>query len=183
MKNPITKIAAVIAIVIAVGAISVVGVNIGRYIYMGQDDDGVHIFMTEDGKGAITLDEDEVTDAEQTKRDLEEMEILSQQGKKELLRVVETMTDGTLRLRTHMYRYELSDGRTMDMGECAGGDFALEKAQWDELDRISKAGPGDDLGTYEKTVEGRVFSFKRKRYSLSDGTEVIESVGTPKDGQ
>jgi len=183
MKNQITKYAAVLAIVIGVGAISVVGVNIGRYLYMGQNDAGDHIFMTEDGKGAITLDEDEVTDVEQTRRDLEEMKILSQQGKKELLKVIETMTDGTLRLRVHSYKYELSDGRTMDMGEYAGGDFALDKAQWDELNRVSKAGPGEDLGTYEETVEGRVFSFKRERYSLSDGTEVIESVGTPKEDQ
>jgi hypothetical protein len=134
-----------------------------------------------DGKGAITLDEDEVTDVEQTRRDLEEMKVLSQQGKKELLKVVETMTDSTLRLRTHLYKYELSDGRTMKMGEYAGGDFALDKAQWDELNSISKAGPGEYFGTHEETVEGRVFSFKRERYSLSDGTEVIESVGTPKE--
>ena len=134
-----------------------------------------------DGKGAITLDEDEVTDVEQTRRDLEEMKVLSQQGKKELLKVVETMTDGTLRLRTHLYKYELSDGRTMKKGEYAGGDFALDKAQWDELNSISKAGPGEYFGTHEETVEGRVFSFKRERYSLSDGTEVIESVGTPKE--
>ena len=133
-----------------------------------------------DGMGAITLDEDEVTDVEQTRRDLEEMKVLSQQGKKELLKVVETMTDGTLRLRTHLYRYEFSDGRTMKIGEYAGGDFALNKAQWDE---VNEAGPGEDLGTYEETVEGRVFSFKRERYSLSDGTEVIESVGTPKEDQ
>ncbi|MCP4610245.1 MAG: hypothetical protein GY845_16165 [Planctomycetes bacterium] len=136
-----------------------------------------------DGKGAITPDEDEVTDVEQTRSDREEMKDLSQQGKKELLNVVETMTDGTLRLRTHLYKYELSDGRTMKMGEYAGGDFALDKAQWDELNRVSKAGPGEYLGTYEKTVEGRVFLFKRERYSLSDGTEVIESVGTLKEDQ
>ncbi len=175
------KVAAVLAILIGVGAISVVGVNVGRYFYMGQDDDGVHIFMTEDGKGAVTMDADEVTDVGQTQRDLEEMKILSQQGKKELLKISETMTDGTLRLRIHSYRYVLSDGRTIDMGDYAGGDFALDKAQWDELN--SKAGPGEYLGTYEETVEGRVFSFKQERYSLSDGTEVIESVGTPKDGQ
>ena len=43
------KVAAVLAVVIGAGAISVVGVSIGRYFYMGQDDDGVHIFRTEDG--------------------------------------------------------------------------------------------------------------------------------------
>lgn len=176
------KVAAVLAILISVGAITVVGVNIGQYFYMGQDDAGVHIFYNEDSESVVTLDDDEVTDVEQTRRDLEEIELLRQQDKRELLKVEETMTDGTLRLRVHSYRYELSDGRTIDMREGAGGDFALDKAQWDEWFRVTKAGPGEDLGTYEKTVEGRVFSFKRERYSLSDGTEVIRSVGTPKDG-
>jgi hypothetical protein len=52
-----------------------------------------------------------------------------------------------------------------------------------EFFRLRDAGPGADLGTYEETVEGRVFSFKREKYALGDGTEVIWSVGTPKDGQ
>jgi hypothetical protein len=182
MKNQITKYAAVLAIVIGVGAISVVGVNIGKYYYyMGRNDDGAPIFRSEDFNVTVTLDDDEVTDVEQARRYLEEMKILSEQGKKELLKVEEMMTDDTLEMKVHVYKYELSDGRTMKMGEYAGGDFKLDKAQWDELNRVSKAGPGEDLGTYEETVEGRVFSFKRERYSLSDGTEVIESVGTPKE--
>jgi len=114
----------------------------------------------------------------------EEMKILSQQGKKELLKVEEMMTDGTLELKVHVYRYELSDGRTIDQREgVPGGAYALSKALWEEWRQLKKAGPGDDLGTYEETVEGRVFSFKREKYFLSDGTEVIWSVGTPKDGQ
>jgi len=191
MKNPITKYAAVLAIVIGVGAIAVVGVNIGKIYYYGKTDDGHHIFYSEDGEGAlgegfITMDADGVTDVEQTRRDLEEMKILSQQGKKELLRVEETIVDGTCRMRMHEYRYQLSDGRTKDMRE--GVDLAVDnmaqweefKAQLEELRRLKKAGPGEDLGTYEETVEGRVFSFKRERYYLSDGTEIIWSVGTPK---
>ena len=117
---------------------------------------------------------------EQTRRDLEEMKILSQQDKRELLKVEETMTDGTLRMRVHVYKYEFSDGRTMDMREGAGGDFSLDKAQWEEYFQLRKAEPGEDLGTYEEVVRDRVFSFKRERYFLSDGTEVIWSVGWPK---
>ena len=110
-----------------------------------------------------------------------EMKILSEQGKKELLKVEEMMTDGTLELKVHVYRYELSDGRTIDQREGGSeGAYALSKALWEEWRQLKKAGPGDDLGTYEETVEGRVFSFKREKYFLSDGTEVIWSVGTPK---
>ena len=178
------KVAALVAIVIGAGALTVVGVNIGKIYYYGKNDDGAHIFISDDLETIVTMDEVEVTDPEQTVRDLEEMKILSQQGKKELLRVEETM--GTGRMRVHEYRYQLSDGRTMDMRE--GVDLAVDdmaqweefKAQLEELRRLKKAGPGEDLGTYEETVEGRVFSFKRERYFLSDGTEIIWSVGKPK---
>ncbi|HUU18513.1 MAG TPA: hypothetical protein VMW72_15285 [Sedimentisphaerales bacterium] len=185
MKNPITKIAAVLAIVIAAGAISVVGVNIGRYYYyMGRDDDGAPIFRSEDFNVTVTLDDDEVTDVEQARRYLEEMKILSDQGKKELLKVEEMMTDGTLELKVHVYRYELSDGRTIDQREGGSeGAYALSEALWEEWRQLKKAGPGEDLGTYEETVEGRVFSFKRERFFLDDGIEVIWSCGTPKVDQ
>ena len=185
MKNQITKYAAVLAIVIAVGAISVVGVNIGRYYYyMGRNDDGAPIFRSEDFNVTVTLDDDEVTDVEQARRYLEEMKILSDQGKKELLKVEETMTDGTLEMKVHVYKYELSDGRTIDQREGGSeGAYALSKALWEEWRQLKKSGPGEDLGTYEETVESRIFSFKREKYLLNDGTEIIWSVGTPKNGQ
>jgi hypothetical protein len=180
------KYAAVLAVVIGVGAISVVGVNIGKYYYYGKSDDGAHIFISEDRESVVTLDDDAVTDVEQTRRDLEEIESLRQQDKRELLKVEETMTDGTLEMRVHVYKYELSDGRRIDMregGEGTGGAFALGKARMEEWFRVRKAGPGEDLGTYEEAVRNRVFSFKRERYFLSDGTEVLWSVGLPKDDQ
>lgn len=184
------KVAAVLAILIGVGAISVVGVNIGKIYYWGKTDDGSHlIFYSEGGEGAlgngfITTDANGVTDVEQKRRDLEEMKILSQQGKKELLRVEEAMINGTVDMRVHEYKYVLSDGRTNDMREGMkwGGGFDDEK-RWQEWRRLKEAGPGQDLGTYEETVENRVFSFKRERYVLSDGTEIIWSVGLPKDSQ
>jgi len=185
MKNPITKLAAVLAIVIAAGAISVVGVNVGQYFYMGQDDAGVHIFHSEDFETVVTLDDNEVTDVEQTRRDLEEIELLRQQDKRELLQVETMMTDGTLEMRVHVYKYELSDGRTIDMREGAGGAYTLArggKARLQEWIRVKKAG-GEDLGTYEEVVRNRVFSFKRERFFLDDGIEVIFSCGTPKDDQ
>ena len=180
------KVAMVLAILIGVGAVSVVAVSVGRYYYyIGRNDDGAPIFRSEDFTVTATLDDDEVTDVEQARRYLEEMKILSEQGKKELLKVEETMTDGTLEMRVHVYRYELSDGRTIDQREGGPeGAYALSgKGLWEEWCQLKKAGHGEDLGTYEETVEGRVFSFKREKYFLSDGTEVIWSVGLPKDGQ
>jgi len=193
MKNPITKIAAVLAVVIAAGAISVVGVNIGKIYYKGKTDDGTrHIFYSEGGEneGFTLMDANGVTDVEQTRRDLEEIERLRQQDKRELLKVEEILRDGTLAWKVHVYKYELSDGRTEDMRE--GGDgmpvysqdqFKEFKPKLEEFRRLREAGLGEDLGTYEETVKGRVFSFKREKYSLGDGTEIIWSVGTPKDEQ
>jgi hypothetical protein len=118
-----------------------------------------------------------------------EMKKLSEQGKRELLRIKETII-GTYRLKTHEYRYQLSDGQIQDMGEPADDMPVYSMEQWKEFSpllkefrRLQEAGPGEDLDTYDETVEGRVFSFKRERYFLSDGTEVIWSVGLPKDGQ
>ena len=184
------KVAAVIALVIGAGALSVVGVNIGRIYYWGKSEDGSHhIFYSKGSEGAsddgfITMDANEVTNVEQTRRDLEEMKLLSQQGKKELLRVEETSLNGTVDMRVHEYKYVLADGRTHDMREGVkwGGGFDDEK-RWQEWRQLKEAGPGQDLGTYEESVEGRVFSFKRERYVLRDGTEILWSVGTPKDGQ
>ena len=185
------KVAAVLAIVIGLGAISVVGVNIGKIYYWGKSDDGTHhIFYSKDasGDGFTQMDTNGVT-VEQARSDLEEMKVLSQQGKRELLNVKET-TIGPYRLKTHEYRYQLSDGRTRDMGEPADDMPVYNQEQWKEFSpqleesrRLREAGPGEDLGTQEETVEGRVFSFKREKYILGDGTEVVWSVGMPKDGQ
>jgi hypothetical protein len=176
------KVAAVLAIVIAAGTITVVGVNIGRYYYYGKNDDGAHIFISEDHESVVTLSDDKVTDVEQTRRDLEEIELLRQQDKRELLKVEEMMTDGTLEMKVYVYKYELSDGRIIDMREGGTeGEYALAgTAKLQEWRQLKKAGPGEDLGTYEEVVRDRVFSFKREKYFLSDGTEVIFSIGWPK---
>jgi hypothetical protein len=119
-----------------------------------------------------------------------EMKVLSEQGKKELLKVEEILRDGAIAWKVHVYKYELSDGRTKEIRE--GGDgmpvynqdqFKEFKPKLEEFRQLKKARSGEDLGTYEQTVEGRVFSFKREKYILSDGTEMIYSVGTPRDEQ
>ena len=191
MRMSATRIAVAALVCIGVGAITAVGVNIGRIYYWGPSEDGTHhVFYSKgpSGDGFTMLDANGVT-VEQAQTDLEEMHNLTQQGKRELFRVKETII-GAYRLKTHEYRYQLSDGRTREMGEPADDTPMYNEEQWKEFSprlkeffRLRDAGPGEDLGTYEETVEGRVFSFKRERYVLSDGTEVIWSVGTPKDGQ
>jgi hypothetical protein len=118
MRTIATRRIAIAALVlIGAGAITAVGVNVGRVYYRGISDDGTHhIFYSKgpSGDGFTMMDANGVT-AEQAQTDLEEMQNLSQQGKRELFRVKET-TIGTYRLKTHEYRYQLSDGRTREMG-------------------------------------------------------------------
>jgi hypothetical protein len=190
MRMSTKRIAIAALVCIGVGAVTAVGVNIGGIYYRGKTADGTgHIFYSKGGEGAlgegfITMDANGVTDVEQTQRDLEKMKDLSQQGKKELLRVEETRMNGTVEMRMHEYKYDLPDGRTKDIREGVkwGGGFD-DKKRWQEWRQLKEAGPGEDLGTHEETLEGRVFSFKRERYHLGDGSEIIWSVGTPKDGQ
>ena len=179
MHNVKTKLAA--AAVIAIAAAAVVGVNIGRYYYMGKDDGGHH-FISDDGRSVVTMDDADAGDIEQTKSDLQQMRLLSQQGKREVIRVIRTDVNGELERKLFVYKYELPDGRTKEMGEAApenAGGWTLNDTQWQEMMRLKKAGPGDDLGTYTEQVMGRTFEFKRQRYVLSDGTEVVWIIGEP----
>jgi len=67
-----------------------------------------------------------------------------------------------------------------------GGDelnFILDKNQRQEWVQLKEACPGEDMGTYEQEVKGHLFVFKRQKFALSDGTELIWSYGTLKDDQ
>lgn len=179
------KATAVAVIVIGAGAIVVVGVNIGTYFYMGKDDGGHH-FISTDGQSIVTMDDNEVTNVEQTRNDLHEMKLLSEQGKRKLVRVIEVRANGHLERRLFVYKYQLSDGRTREMSDPApenSGQWSLTDAQHKEAIQLKKAGDYEDLGTYEDEVMGRMFEFKRQQYVLSDGTKVIWSVGEPRDDQ
>jgi hypothetical protein len=181
MNSTWIKLATAAVIVIAAGV--VVGINIGQYFYMGKDDGGHH-FISDDGQSIVTMDDAEVTDVEQARNDLQEMKLLSDQGKRELVRVIEIRANGHLERRLFSYKYRLSDGRTREMGEAAtenAGQWTLTDAQHKEMGQLKESGSGENLGTYEDQVMNRKFEFKQQRYVLSDGTEVIWSIGEPKN--
>ena len=60
------------------------------------------------------------------------------------------------------------------------GKTRLTRADWKELKGLAETDAGEDLGTYEEDIRGQVFVFERRRYILSDGTEVIRADGTPR---
>ena len=125
----------------------------------------------------------DAADAEPSPNDLREIASLRQQDKRQLIRVSELTAHGELDVRAFMYRYQLSDGRTMDRNEGVGGKFLLSAAQRKEWVQARNAKSGQDLGTYEEQVVGRTFVFTRQRFVLGDGTELIWAVGKPKDNQ
>jgi hypothetical protein len=182
MSSTRIVIAALICVGLGVGA--VVGVTVGRYYMdMGKDDSGLHHFISADGTSVIATGANDAVDVEQAASDLEEIKTLSDQGRKEVLRVEELTANGLLESRILVHAYKLSDGRTADMRDGAGGKHALTETQWQEWLQRRDAGPGENRGSYEEQVSGRTLVFHRQRYVLSDGTELIWSVGEPKSGQ
>ncbi len=208
MRHPISRLA--VAALIGVGGITaaVVGVNVGQYYFEGKQADGTYEFRSEqawvsgtvrDANGveqplitkrltSVTVGPDSpdgTLNVEQTQKDLEEIDRLRQQDIRRLKAVFDTEAGGGF-YRSLLYEYTLSNGRTY--GSCEGDpdqkdQTHLTTAQKNELNQLTQTGKGEDAGTQEKQVKGRLFLFQRQRFVLSDGTEVIWSKGTPKDSQ
>ena len=199
-----------VAALIGVGGITavVVGVNVGQYYFEGRQADGTYQFHSEqtwvsgtvrDANGveqplitkrmtSVTVGPDSpdgTLHVEQTQKDLEEIDRLRQQDIRRLRAVIDTEAGGGF-YRSLLYEYTLSNGRTYCSSE---GDpdqkdqTHLTTAQKNELNQLTRTGKGQDAGTQDKQVKGRLFSFQRQRFVLSDGTEIIRSRGTPKDSQ
>jgi hypothetical protein len=83
------------------------------------------------------------------------------------------------------YVFTLSDGMTAthSVGEIKGKRINLTAADREELRKLREANRGEDLGIEVREVRGRTFSFRRERFILSDGTEVIWSKGEPTGSQ
>ncbi len=81
------------------------------------------------------------------------------------------------------YLFTLSDGTVVTQadGRPKGQKTTLTEADWKELHSLRKAGAGEYLGTHEEEIRRKMFVFERKRYILSDGTEVIRAEGDPKE--
>jgi hypothetical protein len=75
------------------------------------------------------------------------------------------------------YSFTLSDGTVVTRSEGLK-KIHLTAADSDEWHRLIAANKGETLGTYDEDVWGKPFKFRRVKYVLSDGTEVIQSVGT-----
>ncbi len=137
----------------------------------------------EDNQSEVKTIVKDAKEADQILKDKREIATLRKQDKRKLIGVDELVANGELDRRVFVYQYQLSDGRTMDLREGDELNFALNKTQRQEWVQCKNSGSGEDLGTYEQNVKDRLFVFERQKFTLSDGTEVIWSFGTLKDGQ
>ena len=201
MKNRITKLAAVVAIVIGAGALATtVGLKIRKLYFRGREPDGTYIFSTEpetvdvgDGRTVTTsrtvsvmADPNKTIDVEQKIKDLEEVDLLRKQDtSRELVGVVDTEVNGKLQPRHFSFKYVLSDGREIKLGEgdpdTKDRERSLTEAQQDEVISLLRADEYVTIGFEKKEIRGCMFSFERNRFVLSDGTEVIKSNGRPSE--
>ena len=200
------RIVYVLAALVCISALAIAGATYRKWHFKGKED-GVYIFTAEteetekDGKkvcvarsvmivrstkdkdGVSVPDADFTINVEQTEKDLEEIDLLRQQDKRELLRVIETEVDSEVG-RTYSYKYVLADGRESTMGENDPDEEISEKVmQVDvkEIWELQHAGKGELLDPAEKEVKGKTFIFERRKLTLDDGREVILSIGTPKE--
>lgn len=193
------KVAAVVAVVICAGAIATtVGLKVRKYYFVGREPDGTYVFKTEpedlgDGrtrsrKAGTWVDPNRTIDVEQTRRDFEEIDLLRQQDARELVGVGEKEVNGKLQPRSFIFKYVLADGREKRIGEgdpdTQDREDSLTATEEDELLRLrlQRVGKEEYIGNdLLGEVRGRIFVFKRQRFVLSDGTEIIVSTGKPKD--
>ena len=140
--------------------------------------------LVEEDQSSATTGVGHTTDTEQERKDILEITSLRQQDKRQLIAVDELMANGELDRKVFVYKYQLSDGRTIDLREGTGdGNYALNSKQRQEWVQCKNSSSGEDLGTYEQMVKDRLFVFKKQKFVLSDGTEIIWSYGTLKDGE
>jgi CheY-like chemotaxis protein len=181
------KVAAVIALICTgVVAATVVAIKIHNYRVVDKNPERGYVLVSEDGRTGTNV---HMADSpEQAIEIAEETALLRQQGKREIVGVVEIEVNGQLDSRTLSFEYKLSDDRTRKVGErdpYADYPRTLTREQRDEMrhlwhKQLDTVDPRKFITTEEKQVYGSVFSFDKWKLVLSDGTEVTYSIGRPK---
>jgi len=178
-RTRIWKYAAVIALIgTGVVAGAAVGVKFQKYHFVAQDPERGYIVQSEDSRSVMTLQTDS---PEEAVKYAEELALLKQQNRRELVSIVETAVNGQPDSRLLLYQYGLSNGKTRFVGEQdpnSSGRFTLAGDRLQEaLHTLGKQGL---TISYNQSVQGRPFSFQTRKAVLSDGTEVVQTQGLPR---
>ncbi len=165
------------------------GAKVRKWRFRDKHPERGYRLLSEDGQAAASIPKSWADSPEHAVRIQEELDLLQKQGNRELVEVREIEANGQLDFRILRYEYNLSDGQTVKIPDFDPDD----PSQWtvigkrqEELsqllrERRRQEEKGQELATTEeRQVYGRAFTFKKRRFVLSDGTEVIVSTGKPK---
>ncbi|MFC1764636.1 hypothetical protein ACFL6U_21530 [Planctomycetota bacterium] len=146
--------------------------------------------VSKDGQATTNIPLSWADSPEHAVRIQEELDLLTQQDNRDLLEVKEIWANGQLDFRILRYEYAISDGQKIKIPDFDPSD----PSQWTvigkrqtELSRLlrerrKQEETGQDIATTEeRQVNGRLFTFKKRRFVLSDGTEIIHFTGQPKN--
>ena len=162
------------------------GAKIRKWRFIEKHPERGYLLVSEDGLASTNIPESWADSPEHAVRVKEELDLQKQQGNRELVEVIEIEANGQLDYRILRYEYHLSDGQTVkspDFEPDDPGQWTVTGERQEELRQLRLEGKGQELTPEERQVHGRVFTFKKCRYILSDGTEVIRSMGRPKDNE
>jgi hypothetical protein len=160
------------------------GAKLKKWRFEGKDPQRGYLLVSEDGQFSTNVPESWADSPEHAVRIQEELDLLKQQDRRALVEVFEIEANGQLDYRILKYEYTLSDGQTIkspDFKPDDPGQWTVTGERQKELRQLREEGKGQELTSEERQVHGRIFTFKKHRYVLSDGTEIIRSVGRLKD--
>jgi len=178
-------LAALICIAGAVAALIIV-----KHGAVGHGPAGADQFAgeaVEQAPSPSTPDPNDMTGGVQVAQARQDIDAAREKDSTELVQVIESEVNGRLASRMFIPRRALSSSQMKALSE---GELnsrvqsllvALPAATRTEMSQLRQAGKGENLGIQERQMKGRVFLFKRVRYTLHDGTTVTLSVGEPKD--
>jgi len=164
----------------------VVGAKIHKWRFTGKDSQRGYLLLSEDGQISANIPESWADSPEDAVRVKEELDLQKQRDSRELVRVSKIEVNGQLDSRYLIYEYTLSDGRVIEDGDfdpdltnprTVIGERLAELSQL-LRERRRQEKEGKELATSEeRQVHGRVFAFQKRRFVLSDGTEVVHFTG------
>lgn len=197
------KIALLLLGLIGVGALAAeIAIQVHQYFYMGRDKDGAYLFETErqtlwertytnangqlaragGSRGGMTSfgagnRELSPAEIEQKRRDLEEIQTLGRQGRRELMRAVDTVVNGKPLPRACVFKYTLADGRTETMGESSPESEQTQPAipteqDLKEIDALRQQRLREVTRVMETEVNGQLDRTLFCHYVLRDGREM-----------
>lgn len=186
-KSRAWKVAAAIALICMGGtAAAVVGARIYKWHVESKHPELGYILRSEDGNNFTNIPETWADSPAQAVEVKEELDIQEQQNNRKLVSVSERTLNGLLQ-RSLTYEHTLSNGRVVKTNEAdPEAPRFLTREQREEIrelwhERLREEGGDGGATLEERQVKGQTFSFTTWRFTLSDGSDAVYSIGRLKE--